>query len=120
MSKRFDALLFDAGGVFVVPDPLTTGMVLEPFGGTTKLGALVRCHYAGMAAIDEATASQAAVRLTRSHGSHIARHTRAKLACRQTKLTRLLRLCSRFSRRFCGGFHCTNLLRACGGCTCWA
>ena len=33
MSKRFDALLFDAGGVFVVPDPLTTGMVLEPFGG---------------------------------------------------------------------------------------
>ena len=60
MSKRFDALLFDAGGVFVVPDPLTTGMVLEPFGGTTKLGALVRCHYAGMAAIDEATASQAA------------------------------------------------------------
>ncbi len=60
MAKRFDALLFDAGGVFVVPDPLTTGMVLEPFGGTTSLGALVRCHYAGMAAIDEATASQAA------------------------------------------------------------
>ena len=60
MTKRFDALLFDAGGVFVVPDPLTTGMVLEPYGGTTSLGALVRCHYAGMAAIDAATASQAA------------------------------------------------------------
>ncbi len=60
MTKRFDALLFDAGGVFVVPDPLTTGMVLEPFGGTTSLGALVRCHYAGMAAIDEATASLSA------------------------------------------------------------
>lgn len=60
MSKRFDALLFDAGGVFLVPDPLTTGMVLEPFGGTTKLGALVRCHYAGMAAIDEATEAQTA------------------------------------------------------------
>ena len=60
MTKRFDALLFDAGGVFVVPDPLTTGMVLEPFGGTTNLARLVRCHYAGMAAIDEATMNQAA------------------------------------------------------------
>ncbi|MBM3805942.1 MAG: HAD hydrolase-like protein [Actinobacteria bacterium] len=60
MTRRFDALLFDAGGVFLVPDPLTTGMVLEPFGGTTNLGKLVRCHYAGMAAIDDATTSQAA------------------------------------------------------------
>ena len=60
MTKRFDALLFDAGGIFVVPDPLTTGMILEPFGGATSLSVLVRCHYAGMAAIDAATASQAA------------------------------------------------------------
>ena len=60
MAKNFDAILFDAGGIFVVPDPLTTGMVLEPFGGTTNISQLVRCHYAGMAAIDQATASQAA------------------------------------------------------------
>ena len=65
LNKRFDALLFDAGGVFVVPDPLTTGMVLEPFGGTTNLGLLVRCHYAGMAAIDEATAVQSASSIER-------------------------------------------------------
>ncbi len=60
MTKRFDALLFDAGGIFLVPDPLTTGMVLEPLGGSTSLSVLVRCHYAGMAAIDAATALQAA------------------------------------------------------------
>ena len=47
MTKRFDALLFDAGGVFVVPDPLTTGMVLEPFGGTTSPGALPLCRHGG-------------------------------------------------------------------------
>jgi putative hydrolase of the HAD superfamily len=55
MTARFDALLFDAGGIFVVPDPVTTGMVLEPLGGTTSVGRLVRAHYAGMAAIDAST-----------------------------------------------------------------
>jgi len=65
MTKRFDAVLFDAGGIFVVPDPLTTGMVLEPFGGTTNLSTLVRSHYAGMAAMDVASKEQNASSIER-------------------------------------------------------
>lgn len=65
MTKRFDAVLFDAGGIFVVPDPLTTGMVLEPFGGTTNLSTLVRSHYAGMAAMDVASKEQDASSIER-------------------------------------------------------
>ncbi len=47
-----DAVLFDAGGVLVVPDPVAIGVVLEPFGATTSVGALIRAHYAGMRAQD--------------------------------------------------------------------
>lgn len=65
MTKRFDAVLFDAGGIFVVPDPLTTGMVLEPFGGTTNLSTLVRSHYAGMAAMDVVSKEQDASSIER-------------------------------------------------------
>jgi putative hydrolase of the HAD superfamily len=49
---RFDAFLFDAGGVLVVPDPVAIGMVLEPFGVAASAGSLVRGHYAGMRAQD--------------------------------------------------------------------
>jgi FMN phosphatase YigB (HAD superfamily) len=52
MPKRFDAVLFDAGGIFVIPDPVSTGMAIAPFGGTTDSARLVRCHYAGMEALD--------------------------------------------------------------------
>jgi FMN phosphatase YigB (HAD superfamily) len=52
MSKRFDGVLFDAGGIFVVPDPISTAMAIAPFGGATDTGVLVRCHYAGMEALD--------------------------------------------------------------------
>ena len=65
MTARFDALLFDAGGIFVVPDPVTTGMVLEPHGGTTSVARLVRAHYAGMAAIDASTREHDAASIER-------------------------------------------------------
>ena len=52
MTERFDALLFDAGGIFVVPDPTTIGMVVEQFGGQGDVASMVRAHYAGMAALD--------------------------------------------------------------------
>ena len=52
MTKRFDGVLFDAGGIFVVPDPIATAMAIAPFGGATDTGVLVRCHYAGMEALD--------------------------------------------------------------------
>lgn len=52
MAKRFDAVLFDAGGIFVIPEPVATGMAISPFGGSTDHNVLVRCHYAGMEALD--------------------------------------------------------------------
>ena len=38
MTKRFDAVLFDAGGIFVIPEPVSTGMAISAFGGTTEIG----------------------------------------------------------------------------------
>jgi putative hydrolase of the HAD superfamily len=50
LGAELDAVLFDAGGVMLVPDPLTIGPALAPFGGTTDIGALVRGHYVAMRA----------------------------------------------------------------------
>lgn len=52
MSHRFDAVLFDAGGIFVIPEPVATGMAIAPYGGAVDHNVLVRCHYAGMEALD--------------------------------------------------------------------
>jgi putative hydrolase of the HAD superfamily len=46
----FDAYLFDAGGVLVLPDPTVLGPLLAPYGGSTELEDHRRAHYAGMAA----------------------------------------------------------------------
>lgn len=54
MSGRFDAILFDAGGVLVLPDPVAIGGVLGPLRGATDVPTLVRAHYAGIQAIDVA------------------------------------------------------------------
>lgn len=54
MTKRFDGVLFDAGGIFVIPDPVSTSIALAQFGGTREVGVLIRCHYAGMEALDAA------------------------------------------------------------------
>jgi len=52
VAKRFDGVLFDAGGIFVIPDPVATAVAISPFGGSTDTNVLVRCHYAGMEALD--------------------------------------------------------------------
>jgi len=46
----FDAVLFDAGGVLVLPDPTVLAPLLAPYGGATDLTIHRRAHYAGMAA----------------------------------------------------------------------
>jgi putative hydrolase of the HAD superfamily len=46
---RFDAVLFDAGGVLVLPDPTVLGPLLSPFGGSVDPERHRRAHYAGMA-----------------------------------------------------------------------
>ena len=59
MSGRFRAFLFDAGGIFVLPDPTVVAPLLAYYGGALDLGAHVRAHYAGMA--------------VKSHGGHAER-----------------------------------------------
>ena len=49
-SGRFDAVLFDAGGVLVLPDPTVLAPLLVTYGGATDLVSHQRAHYAAMAA----------------------------------------------------------------------
>jgi putative hydrolase of the HAD superfamily len=53
MSKRFDAVLFDAGGVLVMPDPTVLAPLLVPYGGSADYAVHHRAHYAGMRAVDQ-------------------------------------------------------------------
>lgn len=50
MGARFDAVLFDAGGVLVLPDPTVLAPLLAPYGGDPSIDAHRRAHYAAMAA----------------------------------------------------------------------
>lgn len=50
MAKQFDAVLFDAGGVLVLPDPTVIAPLLVQYGGSTDTDAHRRAHYAGMKA----------------------------------------------------------------------
>ena len=46
MSNRLDAVLFDAGGVLVLPDPTVLAPLLAPYGGDPAIEAHCRAHYA--------------------------------------------------------------------------
>jgi putative hydrolase of the HAD superfamily len=59
VSRRFDALLFDAGGVLVLPDPTVIGPLLAYYGGDASIDAHRRAHYAAMAAKSTAGAVEA-------------------------------------------------------------
>jgi FMN phosphatase YigB (HAD superfamily) len=50
VTKRFDAVLFDAGGVLVLPDPTVIIPLLVRYGGSTDTDVHRRAHYAGMRA----------------------------------------------------------------------
>ena len=56
--NAFDAVFFDAGGVLVLPDPTVLAPLLETYGGSTRIDAHRRAHYAGMAAKSRAAASE--------------------------------------------------------------
>jgi putative hydrolase of the HAD superfamily len=56
---RFDAILFDAGGIFVLPDPTVLGPLLAYFGGDPSVEAHRRAHYAAMAAKSAAGTGEA-------------------------------------------------------------
>jgi hypothetical protein len=46
VMTRFDAVLFDAGGVLVLPDPTVLAPLLSPYGGSVDLERHRRAHYA--------------------------------------------------------------------------
>jgi len=48
----FDAVLFDAGGVLVIPDPQVLGPIIARFGGSDDEEQLIRAHFAGSFAYD--------------------------------------------------------------------
>ena len=50
LARNFDAILFDAGGIFLVPDPTVIGPLLAYHGGDPSISVHLRAHYAGMAA----------------------------------------------------------------------
>jgi len=54
VTKRFDAVLFDAGGVLVMPDPTVLAPLLAPLGGSVDPAVHHRAHYAAMRAVDRA------------------------------------------------------------------
>lgn len=54
MTAPFDAILFDAGGVLVTPDPVQTAIALAPFGASTDQWRHVRAHWAGITALEDA------------------------------------------------------------------
>ena len=55
---RFDAVLFDAGGVLVLPDPTVFGPLLAPLGGDPTVEAHRRAHYYAMANKSRAVAGE--------------------------------------------------------------
>lgn len=57
-GPRFDAVLFDAGGVLVLPDPTVLGPLLAPYGGDPTVAAHTRAHYAAMAVKSTAGAGE--------------------------------------------------------------
>lgn len=51
-TPRFDAILFDAGGVFIVPDPVAIGPVVAPLGGSGDVATVIRAHYAALTELE--------------------------------------------------------------------
>ncbi len=54
----FDAILFDAGGVLVLPDPTVLGPLLSTYGGDPSVATHRRAHYAAMAAKSHARSAE--------------------------------------------------------------
>ena len=50
-------MLFDAGGIFIAPDPAAIGPVLAPFGGTTDSNVIVRSHFVALDALERPSIS---------------------------------------------------------------
>jgi FMN phosphatase YigB (HAD superfamily) len=59
MSHQYEAILFDAGGVLVYPDPEVLAPTLHYYGASAEHVLYFRAHYAGMAAKSRAGRGEA-------------------------------------------------------------
>ena len=57
--STYDAILFDAGGVFLIPDPAVMAPTLAYYGANTDHALYVRAHYGAMAAKSRAGGGEA-------------------------------------------------------------
>ena len=51
-AARFDAVLFDAGGVLILPDPIAIGSVVDAWVGRLPIHRFHRAHYTGLHALE--------------------------------------------------------------------
>jgi len=58
VTAALDAVLFDAGGVLVLPDPTVLAPLLAPYGADTSIARHCRAHYAAMAVKSTAGAGE--------------------------------------------------------------
>ena len=83
LTQMLDAVLFDAGGVLVLPDPTVLAPLLAPYGGDQEIASHRRAHYAAMAVKSSAGAGEAfwseydrtyveSVRVAADHRDHAA------------------------------------------------
>lgn len=62
-TKRFDAILFDAGGVLIMPDPMAIGAVLDGWTGPRPVGAYHRAHYLALSTLERSVLIEGATHL---------------------------------------------------------
>ena len=59
-TKRFDAILFDAGGVLIMPDPMAIGAALDRWVGPRPVHAFHRAHYLALSTLERSVLNEGA------------------------------------------------------------
>ncbi len=59
-SKRFDAILFDAGGVLIMPDPMAVGAALDQWAGPRPIQVFHRAHHLALSTLERLVLTEGA------------------------------------------------------------
>jgi putative hydrolase of the HAD superfamily len=59
-TKRFDAILFDAGGVLIMPDPVAVGAALDQWAGPRPIQAFHRAHHLALSTLERSVLTDGA------------------------------------------------------------
>lgn len=118
MTKRFDAILFDAGGIFLLPDPISLGAIVRAHGGDGSIERLMRAHYAGMERLDSvARASEKETIDGFSWDPYRDAYVEAAGLWGNQLKVQVSNFAKCF-RHFYGAIQYLNQLQRCGECTC--